>query len=325
MKSIHSTVAGITVSFLVCVGIVLSVSAGPDREGNFLGFHQSFNSSPSTALPGQGAVMTAFQGTSQQQSPKVSPRPSRGKGKKSKKNKVFKRTFSWFDPAKAERKTVFNLKNSDLKSEIRRFGQSQSMDSALHMKRRGFKIVGRRMFLRGSRVMERVFTIVDYKEIYERHLPYFPALTGTLFDSTALKTEDDPLQTFLNFVQHIPYKRPPQHYRGRFIGGFFIPLVCLYEQYGDCDSKAMLLAEFLASYRGSEEKTAMVLIRGQGLSHALLGVRRKPLPGMTSLYVQQQGYYVVLETTRPGWAPGFIDRRIFDALKGGFFQLVELN
>ena len=31
------------------------------------------------------------------------------------------------------------------------------------------------------------------------------------------------------------------------------------------------------------------------------------------------------ETTRPGWAPGFISRRLADALKAGHFQFEELN
>lgn len=69
----------------------------------------------------------------------------------------------------------------------------------------------------------------------------------------------------------------------------------------------------------------MVLIQGNGLSHALLGVKQKPFPGMTSLYFQEKGYYIVLKTTVQGWAPGFIDRRVFEALKSGYFQFLELN
>ena len=150
-------------------------------------------------------------------------------------------------------------------------------------------------------------------------------------ESAEIPERQDPLKPMLSFVQHIPYKLPPNQYKGRFINSFFIPLVVLYEQYGDCDSKSLLLAEFLCTVPGAKEngkwkeKTGMILIRGNGLAHAVLAVKRTPLPGMTSLHDMKRGYYILVETTRPGWTPGFISRRVTETIKAGYFRFVQLN
>ncbi len=286
--------------FFLCVLIVFSVSVDKNKN-HFLPFDGVFQSSA----------------PEKQRSPKSS--------KSKKKDIFFLREFKWNDPTKKERKTAFSIPGSVLKSEIRKFGRARSMTNPLLMKRWGFKIIGRQGYIKNRKVLEKLFTIVDYKQIFQRNLNYFPPLTGTLMTSAELHPEKDPLHTFLSFVQYIKYQQPPKYYKGKFIGAFFVPLVCLYERYGDCDSKSMLLAEFLATFPDSKEKMGMVLVRGGGLSHALLGVKRKPFPGMTSLYFQEKGYFIVLETTRSGWAPGFIDRRVTDALKAGYFMFIELN
>jgi hypothetical protein len=46
---------------------------------------------------------------------------------------------------------------------------------------------------------------------------------------------------------------------------------------------------------------------------------------MTSLFDMKRGYYIVLEASGPGWSPGFLSRRVMDALKAGLFIFVELN
>jgi hypothetical protein len=245
---------------------------------------------------------------------------------KSKKKEIFIiREFKWKDPAQKQRETVFQIPESALKDEIKKFGRPRSMTHPLMMERKGFKIIGRRDTIVNRKILERVFTIVDYKKIFLRNLNYFSRLTHILMESADAVVGEDPLYVFLSFVQYIRYQRPPKFYKGKFIGSFFVPLVCLNEQYGDCDSKSILLAEFLATAPDSREKMAMVLVRGGGLAHALLGVKRTPLPGMTALYFQEKGYFIVLETTRPGWAPGFIDRRVTDALKAGYFMSIDLN
>ncbi|MCP4154986.1 MAG: hypothetical protein GY757_45100 [bacterium] len=250
---------------------------------------------------------------------------SKGPRKKKAKGPIIK-TFKWTDAAKADRETVFTIPREYLKSELRKFGRSPLMTHPGLMKRKGFKIVGRRNFMKGSKVKERVYTVVDYQQVFRRNLLYFPPLTDTLMKSADIYAGDSRLLNhFLAFVQDIPYKRPPQIYKGKFIGAFYVPLLCLERQHGDCDSKSLLLADFLATVPGTVPDMGFVIVRGQGLAHAMLGVKGTPLLGMTSIYLRQKGYYIVLETTRPGWAPGFIDRRVIDALKAGFFHFVELN
>ena len=286
--------------FFLCVLIVFSVSIGKNKIP-FLAFN--------------GADL-----------PSALEKQQFSKSSKSKKKDIFfLREFKWNDPTKKERETVFSIPESVLKSEIRKFGRARSMTNPLLMKRWGFKVIGRRNYIRNKQILEKLFTIVDYEQIFQRNLKYFSPLTSALMTSAEVSQGADPLHTFLSFVQYIKYQQPPEYYKGKFIGAFFVPLVCLYERHGDCDSKAMLLAEFLATFPASKEKMGMVLVRGGGLSHALLGVKRKPFPGMTALYFQEKGYFIVLETTRPGWTPGFIDRRVTDALKAGYFMFIELN
>lgn len=238
---------------------------------------------------------------------------------------IHNRTFEWEDPGKVKRRTVFRIPDKDLKKEIRKFGTARTTPNPLLLRSRGFKILSRKHLVHSRRVQEQITSIVDYRQIFKRNLEYFTRLTPELAGSAELSPGTDPLYTFLTFVQHIAYKLPPKRYNGKFINSFFVPLVMLYEQYGDCDSKAVLLADLLCTYPGSGEKTAMVLIRGRGIAHAILAVKRKPLLGQTSLHDIKKGYYVVLETTTPGWSPGFISRRLLETIKAGYFYFVELN
>lgn len=234
------------------------------------------------------------------------------------------RKFKWFDADQKERETEFKIKKSYLKNEIKRFGLSKGMTNTLFMRKRGFKVITRINRMVRGRLIEKVTTIVDYKKIFQRNIPYFLELTKQLRDSIPNKNID-PVYSFLKFVQYLPYRRPPVKYSGRFIGKFFVPLVSLYEQYGDCDSKSLLLSEFLATYPNYKAKMGMVLIHGQGLAHALLAVKQKPLMGMTSILINGSGYYVLIETTRPRWSPGFINYRVQNTIKAGYIRFIPLN
>lgn len=256
------------------------------------------------------------------QSNPVSP----GTAGKVSKEKTNKRVFIWTDPVKKKRETVFYIPKPTLKKEIRKFGTSpRGVSNPFFLKKKGFKIVGKRNVMRGRRVTQRLVSVVDYKQIYERNLQYFKPLTSALSESAELAANTDPLGIFLSFVQHIRYQQPPNRYKGRFINSFFVPLVCLDEQYGDCDSKSLLLAVFLGTRPGFKQKTAMVLIRGPGIAHAVLAVNRKPLPGMFRLFDMKTGFYVPVETTKPGWYVGFLSRRLIETMKSGYFSVVELN
>jgi hypothetical protein len=242
-----------------------------------------------------------------------------------KEEKQIVRKFKWEYPKETKRETFFRIPEADLKREIKKFGVPHGQSDPFFLEKRGFKLLGKRTFMEEYTVHEQYTGIVDYQQIFQRNLENFKEFTRGLIVSADLSRENDPLHAFLSFVQYIEYKMPPLYYKGKFINSFFVPLVCLYEKYGDCDSKSLLLAEFLCAVPGAEEKAVMVLVRGMGLAHALLAVKRNLLPGMTALFDIKKGYYIVLETTRPGWAPGFISRRITDAIKAGLFYLVALN
>lgn len=239
-------------------------------------------------------------------------------------SKKMEREFDWIDSGKT-RKTIFHINEKQLKDEIKKFGTHPMMSNPALLKRRGFNIVGRNTYLQDNRLVEGVIGMIDYPEIFSRNKSFFHSYTTELSASAHLSEEIDPMYPFLSFVQHIPYKIPPQMYQGKFINAFFVPLVILYERYGDCDSKSLLLGVFLCTIPQNTEKTAMILIRGKGITHALLAIKRNPLLGMTSLYDMKKGYYIVLEASSPGWAPGFISPRVADALKSGYFTFLELN
>jgi len=246
------------------------------------------------------------------------------KKKKKTKNSYITRKYNWIDYDKKKRETLFKIQQSHLKKEIKKFGLNKGMNITLFMRSRGFKVFKRLNQIINGKIRETVVTIVDYKNIFNRNKTYFHGLTKQLIDSFP-DNKYDPVFSFLKFVQYIPYRRPPVRYSGRFIGKFFIPLVCLYEQYGDCDSKSLLLSEFLATYPNSKEKLGLLLIHGQGLAHAVLAVKKKPLIGMSSIFVKGSGYYILLETTHHNWSPGFLSHRVSKIIKAGYIKFISLN
>jgi hypothetical protein len=289
--------------FLCCVVLVIMVNPGRPSE-KFYSYSSSY--SP-----------TFF----------VSP-PRNGNHSKT---KTITRHFEWQDHLKIQRKVSFTIPEPLLKTEIRKFGTTRNITNPFFMKKKGFKIIERHNVFRGNRVRERLVSVVDYEQIFQRNLQHFAEYTKILSQAAGVPPGKDPLVYFLSFTQNINYKLPPPRYKGRFINSFFIPLVVLSERYGDCDSKSLLLAEFLCTTPQAlapdspGEKVAMVLVRGNGISHALLAVKRKSLPGMTSLHDMKKGNFILLEVTRPGWMPGFVSRSVMDTIKAGFFQFVELN
>ncbi len=239
-------------------------------------------------------------------------------------DKYFIRKFNWVDSDQKKIQTELKIKKSFLKKEIKKFGLLRGMKNPFFLKSRGFKVINRQNQMINGQIKENIKYIVDYKTIFQRNKPYFTELTTQLINSMPTKN-NDPLYSFLKFIQYIPYSRTPLRYSDKFINKFFIPLVCLYEQYGDCDSKSLLLSEFLANYPNSKEKLGMVLIKGRGIAHAILAVKRKPLMGMFSILIRGSGYYIPLETTRPRWSPGFINYRVSKAIKTGYIRFVPLN
>jgi len=230
-----------------------------------------------------------------------------------KKEKYFLRKFKWLGVSKKQRETIFYLYEKDIKKEIKSFGVPHGQKSPLFIKKKGYMQFAPDQY------------IINYKQIFQRNREYFPALTSALLLSSELLPGGDPLFEFLVFVQQIPFKLPPKFYEGRFINSFFTPLICLYEKYGDCDTKSLLLAEFLDTSKDAKGKVAIVLADYFGTSHSILAINRKPLPGMTTLYHPQKGYFIPLETSAPGWSPGFLSKNVTDLFQRGHVFFIDLN
>jgi len=238
---------------------------------------------------------------------------NKGGGVSAEKERLFLRKFTWQSISKAWRETEFHLSEKDIKKETRSFGVPHGEKSSFFIKKMGYLEIAPNLY------------IINYRQIYQRNREYFPALSSALLLSSALPPGEEPLFAFLLFVQQIQYKRPPKYYEGRFIDCFFTPLICLYEQYGDCDSKSLLLAEFLTTLPGAREKVAMIVASRFSTTHSILAVDRKPLPGMTTLYNPGKGYFIPLETSAPGWSPGFISRNVAELIRKGKIFFIDLN
>ncbi len=226
------------------------------------------------------------------------------------------RTFNWTGADKKSKRVSFSLSKSRIKSELNKFGVLRGQENALLLQKKGFKHVG---ISKGLEVY-----MVNYLEIFLRNLEYFQGLTQVLYDAMKPQPPERQLMEFLFFVQAITYKKPPFYYHNKFINSFFPPLICLYEQSGDCDSKSILLAEFLTCHN-NEEKTALLFINHLGLKHSILLVKRTPSPGMSGIFIKGKGYYIPLEASSPGWAPGFVNQRIWNAITTGNFRFSELQ
>ena len=105
------------------------------------------------------------------------------------------------------------------------------------------------------------------------HSEYKPGMR-TLYEAIAKETrleQHDFDETVVRLVQQIPYDFIPERYHDRPTHDLFPPKLTLYEQYGDCDSKSLLLATLLTY------KHPVLLLFGQ--RHALVAIPGKLRPG----------------------------------------------
>ncbi|MCK4763870.1 MAG: hypothetical protein KAW12_16830 [Candidatus Aminicenantes bacterium] len=223
-------------------------------------------------------------------------------------------TFKWTNIKKEEIVSLLKIPKKTLNVEVRNFGISADI-KMLHpryLKKQGFKL------LTGK-------PVVDYREVYSRNLKNFKEITADLKQSAQIKQGVDPLVDFLRFTQQMDYRIPPKIYNGRYIREFYTPLLCLEKKMGDCDTKTILLADLLGALESFREELGIVILKGYGIFHAILAIKRKPLPGTLKLYFRGKGYFMPLEVSGPGWNPGFVGRNTFNCLKAGLFRFGTLN
>lgn len=224
---------------------------------------------------------------------------------------VVGKVYKWKGIKNNMLSTTFFINRDNLKADNKNFGISLKMKHPAYLKKRGFKKTGGRI-------------VLDYRGIYERSLKYFFMHSSQLLKSLKYINNKDPLNNFLRFVQYIKYKIPPRFIKGKYTREFFTPLQCIYNGYGDCDTKSLLLAEFLGGLK-KREKLGILIMRGYGIFHAVLVINRRPLPGMKSLFFPGKGYFIPLETTIKNWMPGFMDKRAVDCLESGYYRFEPLN
>ncbi len=222
------------------------------------------------------------------------------------------RIFSWKNLKKETLKTTLKIPEKALKKEIKNFGIVKDMLHPRYLEKQGFKRLGEEY-------------VVDYREVFQRNKMYFKDITIDLATSAKIRKNRDPLVDFLRFTQQIEYRIPPKISNGRYIREFYTPLQCLEKKKGDCDTKSVLLAEFLGNIDDSRESLAVLILKGHGIFHAILAIKRKPLPGTLKLFFHGKGYFMPLETSGPGWMPGFVGKNTFDCLKAGLFRVEALN
>jgi hypothetical protein len=122
----------------------------------------------------------------------------------------------------------------------------------------------------------REFIYPDYSKVAVASMPITYPLYDLLEKTVTQKKLNfrDSIELVMKFCQDIPYGVPPTHYNGRYIGGMFPPPLCINKKYGDCDTKAVLLASILAF----NTKCEIVFILVQSPSHLLIGIAGVPRP-----------------------------------------------
>jgi hypothetical protein len=134
-----------------------------------------------------------------------------------------------------------------------------------------------------------------------------------MFTNCLYNVSDDYfINTVIRFVQSIPYKIPPLTYNGKSTSGVFSPAICLYEGYGDCDTKSLLLCSILA------HKYELIFLFGA--KHAFIGIRITP--AQDDEYVEINNVKYVLCEMTSKWKLGKLPvSSVFDINKGQYKYL----
>lgn len=121
-------------------------------------------------------------------------------------------------------------------------------------------------------------------------------------------------EVLLDFVQSLPYRNIPITYRQQTTHDILPPLIALYEQYGDCDTKSLLFAA-LATHRHP-------VLYLMGPTHVFIGLPRVPQEGET--YVTIHGRSWVLCELTGKWGVGCIPENLKSDFKKGDFRYLIL-
>ncbi|MDH4224498.1 MAG: hypothetical protein OEW12_02500 [Deltaproteobacteria bacterium] len=132
----------------------------------------------------------------------------------------------------------------------------------------------------------------DFDRLTARSLPF----TRPLYEmarQAAHGSRDEMIRMLLAFAQDVPYAIPPDTSGGKVLAGVLAPPQTLLEGWGDCDTKAVLLASVLAH----DPEIGMVFLTLP--NHMLMGIEGQPRPYQK--YIEYQGKtYLLAEPAGPG-------------------------
>jgi hypothetical protein len=168
------------------------------------------------------------------------------------------------------------------------------------------------------------YLLLDYKGVYQRNIPYFRDISSKLNTATG----ENPFISFSAFVQGMPYKIPPTNAPdGKYIHGFWPPIVCLSRGKGDCDTKSLLYLTMLGALRDFKQKKVIVKLRT--IKHVISGIEGMPKPGQMHLVDRRtHQYYILVESSsdgRPQFRPGFLGQESIRCINSRQFELVPMD
>ncbi len=166
---------------------------------------------------------------------------------------------------------------------------------------------------------------IDYKKIQQWQSKFVAPLYDALKSIAKRENmnERELIVLMARFVQYLEYKVPnePPH---KNILGFWPPIICLKEKAGDCDSKSTLFASIFYHFK----KKSCVLIntrRDESTGHVFVGIKRQHKVFPKDKIVTIGGVdCLLLETTRPGWDPGQLSKKDWNAVKRGRFKYTAM-
>jgi hypothetical protein len=148
--------------------------------------------------------------------------------------------FNWIDYSRKNWEWNFNLPKKYLKESKEKFGiTGKIINGNIHFQNsyKAKKIESYGLKRKNG------YINIDYPNVTNDNTPFVTEVTLSLKKMFNVNSKYELLNKFLNFVQSIHYKAPPsESSSGKIICGLITPIEILVEQYGDCDSKAVLLA-----------------------------------------------------------------------------------
>lgn len=177
------------------------------------------------------------------------------------------------------------LRQAEVDRSLRVYGLPKSFFQNYYEEEQAARILKKSFF----RYDKEGYICTDYNAV----LRYYHRYTEPLYELLKKKVGNDApltdyIEELLRFCQDIPYKRPGDYYRNKYIWDFYTPVHIMLEREGDCDSKSVLFASVLMHDRRFRDKIVYITVAG----HLLLGIEGEPNPYQDWVDFQGKKYIV---------------------------------